>query len=139
MQIENVKNHNETNRKNEMKGLYTILLLICSNTFMTFAWYGNLLLKERHISDGWSMPKIILLSWLIAGVEYCFLIPANNIGSDITGGPFNLMQLKVIQEVISISVFTVIAMMCFQGQQLHWNHVAAFICLIAAVCFVFYK
>ena len=101
--------------------------------------FENLLMKQRHISDGWSMPKIILLSWLIAGVEYCFLIPANNIGSDITGGPFNLMQLKVIQEVISISVFTVIAMMCFQGQQLHWNHVAAFICLIAAVCFVFYK
>ena len=113
-----------------MKGLYTILLLICSNTFMTFAWYGNLLLKQRHISDGWSMPKVILLSWLVAGVT---------IGSDIAGGPFNLMQLKVIQEVISISVFTVIAMMCFQGQQLQWNHVAAFICLIAAVCFVFYK
>jgi uncharacterized protein (DUF486 family) len=116
-----------------------VLLLIASNSFMTFAWYGNLLLKQRHISDNWSLPKVILLSWLIAGVEYCFLIPANSIGSDINGGPFTLMQLKVIQEVISISVFTVIALMCFQGQQLHWNHIAAFICLIAAVCFVFYK
>ncbi|MBQ4277558.1 MAG: DMT family protein [Bacteroidaceae bacterium] len=122
-----------------MKGTYTILLLIASNTLMTFAWYGNLLLRQHHISDSWPMPLVVLLSWLVAGLEYCFLIPANSIGSDINGGPYSLMQLKVIQEVISISVFTVIAMMCFQGQHLHWNHIAAFLCLVGAVCFVFWK
>ncbi len=122
-----------------MKEFLTVFLLICSNTFMTFAWYGNLLLRQRHISDNWSLPLVILISWVVAGLEYCFMVPANNIGSDITGGPFSLMQLKVIQEVVSITVFTAIAMMFFQGQQLHWNHIAAFICLIAAVFFVFLK
>ncbi len=106
---------------------------------MTFAWYGNLLLRQHHISDSWPMPLVILLSWLVAGLEYCLLIPANSIGSDINGGPYSLMQLKVIQEVISVSVFTVIVMMCFQGQHLHWNHVTAFLCLVAAVCLVFWK
>jgi len=120
-----------------MKGFQTILLLLCSNTFMTFAWYGNLLLRQRHISDNWPLPRVILLSWLVAALEYCFMIPANTIGSDINGGPFTLMQLKVIQEVISIGVFTLIAVFCFQGQHLQWNHVAAFVCLVAAVCFVF--
>ncbi|MBQ0104171.1 MAG: DMT family protein [Prevotellaceae bacterium] len=122
-----------------MKGLSTALLLICSNVFMTFAWYGNLWLKQKHISDNWSLPIVIVVSWSIALIEYCFLIPANNIGSDINGGPFNIMQLKVLQEVISITVFTGIVMFCFQGQEIQWNHIAAFICLIAAVFFVFMK
>ena len=114
-------------------------MLICSNVFMTFAWYGHLKLSEMKISTGWPLILVILFSWGIAFFEYCLTVPANRIGFIGNGGPFNLMQLKVIQEVISISVFTIIAMMCFQGQQLHWNHIAAFICLIAAVCFVFYK
>lgn len=122
-----------------MSGIYTVLLLICSNVFMTFAWYGNLLLKQKHISDNWAMPLVIVASWGIALIEYCFLIPANNIGSEINGGPFSLMQLKVIQEVISITVFTGIAILCFQGQQIQWNHIVAFLCLIAAVFFVFLK
>ncbi len=122
-----------------MKGLSTILLLVCSNVFMTFAWYGNLMLKQRHISDNWTLPVVILVSWGIAFIEYCFLVPANNIGSEINGGPFNIMQLKVIQEVISVTVFTAIALFCFQGQQLQWNHIVAFICLIAAVFFIFMK
>lgn len=122
-----------------MKGLSTILLLVCSNVFMTFAWYGNLMLKQRHISDNWTLPVVILVSWGIAFIEYCFLIPANNIGSEINGGPFNIMQLKVIQEVISVTVFATIAMFCFQGQQLQWNHIVAFFCLIAAVFFIFMK
>ncbi len=122
-----------------MKGLLTVLLLVCSNVFMTFAWYGNLLLKQKHISDNWSLPIIILASWAVALIEYCFMIPANTMGSDINSGPFNLMQLKVTQEVISITVFAGIVMLCFQGQELHWNHIAAFVCLIAAVFFVFMK
>lgn len=121
------------------KGLTTVLLLVFSNVFMTFAWYGNLMLKQRHISDNWSLPIVILVSWGLAGIEYCFMIPANNIGSDVSGGPFNLMQLKVIQEVLSITIFTVIALLCFQGQRIEWNHIAAFVCIVLAVFFVFMK
>ena len=93
-------------------GIYTILLLIMSNVFMTFAWYGH---------------------------EYCCQVPANRIGFIDNGGPFNLVQLKVIQECISLVVFAVIANFIFQHEQLHWNHAAAALCLVAAVYFVFMK
>lgn len=119
--------------------LWTILLLIVSNIFMTFAWYGQLKLSEMHISDGWPLIVIILLSWGVALLEYFFMIPANRIGSSINGGPFNLMQLKVIQEVISLSVFTIICALIFKSQPIQWNHIAAFGCLVAAVVFVFWK
>lgn len=91
-----------------MKALYTILLLVCSNVFMTFAWYGHLKLQEMKISTGWPLILVILFSWGVAFFEYCAQVPANRIGFDGNGGPFNLMQLKVIQEVISLTVFTVI-------------------------------
>ncbi|HOI26106.1 MAG: DMT family protein [Paludibacteraceae bacterium] len=122
-----------------MNGLYTILLLIGSNIFMTLAWYGHLKLQQTKISDSWPLIAIIVFSWGIAFFEYSMQVPANRIGFVGNGGPFTLMQLKVIQEVISISVFTVIATVMFQGESLHWNHVAAFICLIMAVYFVFMK
>ena len=122
-----------------MNGLYTVLLLICSNVFMTFAWYGHLKLQQNHVSDNWPLYAVVLFSWGIALVEYFFLVPANRLGFDGNGGPFNLMQLKVIQEVISLIVFAVVANMMFQGQTLQWNHLAAFICLVAAVYFVFLK
>jgi uncharacterized protein (DUF486 family) len=80
---------------------------------------------------------VILLSWLLALAEYSFQVPANRMGFIGNGGAFSLMQLKVIQEVISILVFTVFTMFLFKGESLHWNHVAAFGCLIAAVYFVF--
>ena len=82
---------------------------------------------------------IILMSWGIAFFEYCILIPANRIGFVDNGGPFNLVQLKVIQEVISLTVFTVIISFLFQNQQLHWNHIAAFACIVLAVFFAFLK
>ncbi|MBR0502111.1 MAG: DMT family protein [Paludibacteraceae bacterium] len=122
-----------------MKIWLTILLLIISNVFMTFAWYGNLKLQEMKISTDWPLYLIILFSWGIALIEYCFMIPANRIGSQITGGPFSLVQLKVIQEVISITVFSIIITFMFKGESIHWNHIAAFFCLIMAVFFVFYK
>ncbi|MBS7245503.1 MAG: DMT family protein [Bacteroidales bacterium] len=122
-----------------MQWLWTILLLIGSNVCMTFAWYGHLKLQEMHISDGWPLILVILLSWGIAFFEYCLQVPANRIGSDINGGPFNLMQLKIIQEVISLTVFTLFVTLVFKGESLHWNHLAAFICMIAAVFFVFLK
>ena len=88
------------------KILFTITFLIISNTFMTLAWYGNLKLQEmKLISSSTPLVLIILLSWGIALMEYSFLIPANRIGSDINGGPFSLVQLKVIQEVISADCF----------------------------------
>lgn len=123
-----------------MQGLWTILLLIVSNVFMTFAWYGQLKLPEVYpASKNWPLILFILVSWCVAFFEYTFMIPANRIGSNMNGGPYNLMQLKVIQEVISLTVFSVIVTLVFKGEPLQWNHFAAFGCLIAAVFFVFMK
>ena len=122
------------------KIILTLVLLIISNSFMTLAWYGNLKLQDmKIISSNTSIVLIVLISWCVALLEYSFLIPANRIGSEINGGPFSLVQLKVIQEVISLTVFTLMAMFMFKGQALQWNHIAAFFCLIMAVFFVFLK
>ena len=122
-----------------LSAIWTILLLIGSNVCMTFAWYGHLKLQEMHISDGWPLILVILFSWGIAFVEYCLMVPANRIGSSINGGPFSLIQLKVIQEVISLTVFTLIVTLVFKGETLQWNHLVAFVCLILAVFFCFIK
>ena len=122
-----------------MNGIWTILMLVCSNVFMTFAWYGHLKLNEMKISTGWPLIAVILFSWGIAFFEYCLTVPANRIGFSGNGGPFNLMQLKIIQEVISLTVFTVIVTLLFKGQSFHWNHLAAFFCLVMAVFFAFLK
>ena len=107
---------------------------------MTFAWYGQLKLSEMgKITSSTPLIIVILLSWAIALVEYFFMVPANRIGSNINGGPFNLMQLKVIQEVISLTVFTVIVALVFKGQPIQWNHIVAFCLMVAAVFFVFVK
>lgn len=117
--------------------ILTIVLLIVSNVFMTFAWYGHLRLQNAGIGKDWPLIFVILLSWGIALIEYFFMIPANKIGFSGNGGPFNLFQLKIIQEVISLTVFTIIALLIFQGEKLQWNYIAAFICLMAAVAFTF--
>ena len=122
-----------------MKGLYTVLLLIVSNIFMTFAWYGHLKLQEMKISANWPLYAVILFSWSIALAEYACQVPANRIGFQGNGGPFSLMQLKVIQEVITLIIFTVFTTVLFRGESLHWNHLAAFVCLVLAVYFVFMK
>ena len=122
------------------KSLITVLLLIVSNSFMTLAWYGNLKLQDmKIISPNTSIVFIVLISWCVALLEYAFLIPANRIGSDINGGPFSLVQLKVIQEVISCVVFGVIVSVLFKGETLQWNHFVAVIFLVLAVYFVFLK
>ncbi|MBQ9474045.1 MAG: DMT family protein [Bacteroidales bacterium] len=121
------------------KGLITVLMLICSNVFMTFAWYGNLKLQQMKINTDWPLVLIILSSWGLALFEYCFLIPANRIGSQINGGPFSLMQLKIIQECVSLVVFTVIVALVFKGEPIRWNHIVAFGCIIGAVFFAFLK
>ena len=118
--------------------IITVILLIISNVFMTFAWYGPLKMKSMGIGENWPLYLIILLSWGMALVEYCFMIPANKIGFHENGGPFSLFQLKIIQEVLSLTVFTLIAMICFQGEKLQWNHIASYICLMGAVVFAFF-
>ena len=122
-----------------MRAVITIVLLIISNVFMTFAWYGHLKLQETKVVSNWPLYGVILLSWGIALFEYCFQVPANRMGFRENGGPFSLMQLKIIQEVITLVVFTVFSTLLFKGESLQWNHIAAFLCLIAAVYFVFMK
>lgn len=122
-----------------MQSIYTILLLILSNVFMTFAWYGHLKLQETGISKNWPLIAVILFSWGIALFEYCFQVPANRMGFIDNGGPFSLIQLKVIQEVVSLIVFSLLVTILFKGGSIHWNHIAAFACLVAAVYFVFIK
>lgn len=122
-----------------MNALYTVLLLIFSNIFMTFAWYGHLKLQEMKVTENWPLIGIILLSWSMAFFEYSLQIPANRIGFQGNGGPFSLVQLKVIQEVITLIIFAAFTMIFFQGETLKWNHIAAAVCLILAVYFVFMK
>lgn len=123
-----------------MNYLITIGLLIISNIFMTFAWYGHLKLTEMKIlPEDAPLYTVILLSWGMALFEYIFMVPANRFGFQGNGGPFTLMQLKIIQEVITLTVFTIFTVVCFKGEPLQWNHLAAFVCLIMAVFFVFMK
>jgi len=106
---------------------------------MTVAWYGHLKLQEAKISTHWPLIGVILFSWCIAFFEYCAQVPANRIGFEGNGGPFSLMQLKIIQEVITLLIFIAFSTLVFRGQELHWNHVAACVCLVMAVYFVFLK
>ena len=122
-----------------MKSIYTIGLLVLSNTFMTMAWYGHLRFFGKN--SQWQSPLfvIILISWGVAFFEYCCQVPANRIGFEGDGGPFNLVELKVIQEVITLIVFTAFSLIFFKNIQFRWNHVAAFFLLIGAVWLVFKK
>jgi len=122
-----------------MKGLYTVLLLVMSNTFMTIAWYGHLKLRTMSRFESLSLFAVIILSWGIAFFEYSLQVPANRIGYDGNGGPFSLIELKVIQEVISIMVFTGFTLLVFKNEQIRLNHLFAFIFLILAVYFAFKK
>lgn len=122
-----------------MKTFYTIILLVFSNVFMTFAWYGHLKLQEMKVINHWPLIGVILISWFTAFFEYSLQIPANRIGFQANGGPFTLMQLKVIQEVITLIVFVAFTMIFFQNETLKWNHLAAAVCLVLAVYFVFMK
>jgi uncharacterized protein len=122
-----------------MKGIYTILLLVMSNTFMTVAWYGHLKLRTISRFENISLLAVILLSWGIALFEYSLQVPANRIGFKANGGPFSLVELKVIQEVISILVFTLFTLIVFKDEHFRLNHLIGFFFLILAVYFVFKK
>jgi uncharacterized protein len=121
------------------KAILTIGLLILSNTFMTFAWYGHLKFKEMNWFNNLGLMSIILISWGIAFFEYVFQVPANRIGYAENGGPYNLWQLKVIQEVITLIVFTFFTIVVFKNETFRVNHIIGFGFLILAVYFIFKK
>jgi uncharacterized protein len=106
--------------------LLPIILLCCSNLFMTFAWYGHLKFKEAAL---W---KVIAASWGIAFFEYVLMVPANRWGNSV----YTATELKIIQEVITLTIFSGFAL-AYLGEKLRWNHVAAFLCILAAVAFTF--
>jgi uncharacterized protein (DUF486 family) len=122
-----------------MKPLITIGLLILSNAFMTLAWYGHLKFKDMKWSENLTLVTIILISWGIALFEYILQVPANRIGSKEFGGPFSLIQLKVIQEVITLVVFMIFSLLFFKNETFRLNHLIGFVFLILAVYFIFKK
>ena len=122
-----------------MRGIYTIMMLVMSNAFMTVAWYGHLKLRTYSRFENISLFTIILLSWGIAFFEYSLQVPANRIGFSVNGGPFSLVELKVIQEVISILVFTSFTIVVFKGEHFRLNHLIGFFFLVLAVYFIFKK
>ena len=121
------------------RGLLSIAFLIISNFFMTFAWYGHLQFRKITWLQGVGLLGVILISWLIAFVEYVFQVPANRLGYEANGGPFSLFQLKIIQEVITLVVFTVCAVFIFKTDKLQWNYAVGFFFMVLAVFFIFKK
>ncbi|MEZ4776312.1 MAG: DMT family protein [Bacteroidia bacterium] len=122
-----------------VKGFYTIMLLILSNSFMTLAWYGHLKFAEMKWFSKLGIVAIVLISWGIALFEYCFQVPANRIGYQNHGGPFSLVELKVIQEVITLVVFVIFSLLFFKNETLKTNHLIGFVFLVLAVYFIFRK
>lgn len=122
-----------------MKAFFTIAMLCTSNVFMTLAWYGHLKFKEMDWSRNLGLAAIIFISWGIALAEYAFQVPANKIGFKENGGPFNLLQLKVLQEAISITVFLVFSFIFFNTEKIAWNHFVGFFFIVLAVFFIFKK
>ncbi len=120
-----------------MKGFLTIVLLIFSNIFMTLAWYGHLKFKEWKWFEQAGLLVVVLISWGLAFFEYCFQVPANRMGFHENGGPFSLLQLKVIQEVITLIVFIFFSIVVFKNQEFKWNHFVGLILLVLAVYFIF--
>lgn len=122
-----------------MRGIFTIMLLILSNSFMILAWYGHLKFAEMKWFSKLGIVAVILISWGIALFEYILQVPANRMGYRENGGPFSLLQLKVIQEVITLIVFTVFSLMFFKNENFRMNHLIGFVFLILAVYFIFKK
>ncbi|MBL7947218.1 MAG: DMT family protein [Flavobacteriales bacterium] len=122
-----------------MKGLWTVVLLVLSNIFMTLAWYGHLRFKDFSWGKSLGLFSIILISWGLAFFEYVLQVPANKMGHTSNGGPYTLVQLKVIQEVITLAVFALFTVVAFKNETLRWNHALAGLLLIGAVWLVFKK
>ena len=127
-------------RKESMRALLTIVLLLISNSFMTYAWYGHLRDNPDAKKTGfWVFATTILISWGIALFEYIFMVPANKLGYHGNGGPFSLIQLKIIQEVASIIIFMIFSLTFFKDEAFKWNHAVAFLLILIAVYLVFKK
>ena len=122
-----------------MRVFYTILLLTLSNTFMTIAWYGHLKFKDMKWSQSLPLLVIVLISWGIALFEYLLQVPANRLGYKEYGGPFSLVQLKVLQEVITLVVFMIFSFLFFKTETFKVNHLIGFAFLVLAVYFIFKK
>lgn len=122
-----------------MKALITIGLLILSNTFMIMAWYGHLKFNEMKGFNKLGLVAIVLISWGIALFEYFCQVPANRIGFRGNGGPFSLVELKVIQEVITLVVFMIFSLLFFKTEEFRTNHLIGFVFLVLAVYFIFKK
>lgn len=121
------------------KAIATIGLLIVSNVMMILAWYGHLKWGVPRFFSSWGLMGVIVFSWLLAFLEYCAQVPANRIGFIENGGPFSLMELKIIQEVITLVVFVIFSTLFFKNQPIKLNHLWAFLCLLGAVYFTFKK
>ncbi len=123
----------------ELSRFSIIGLLVLSNTFMMFAWYGHLKLGQMKGFEHVGMIAFILISWGLAFFEYCFQVPANRLGFRGNGGPFSLVELKVIQEVTNLTIFIIFVTAFFRNESLRWNHFVAFGLLVLAVWFLFKK
>ena len=122
-----------------VKGFFTVLLLVASNAFMTFAWYFHLQGHKYTFLQKMGLFSLILMSWGLAFFEYVFQVPANRIGFKENGGPFGLFELKMLQEVITLTVFSLVTVFVFKTDKFAWNYLAGFLCLLLAVFFVFKK
>lgn len=122
-----------------MKGLKTVVFLIISNAFMTLAWYGHLKFKDYSWGRNLTLFTVILISWGMAFFEYLFQVPANKSGFKDNGGPFTLVQLKTIQEAITLIVFMAFSLIAFKEEKIHWNHLAGFALIVLAVFIIFKK
>ncbi len=122
-----------------MKAWYAIALLVLSNSFMTLAWYGHLKFKNIKWLSEINLFWVIIISWGIAFFEYCLQVPANRIGFREYGGPFSQIELKVIQEVVTLLIFMVFTLVFFKTESFRWNHLLGFVFLVLAVYFVFKK
>ena len=122
-----------------MKGLKTVIFLLISNSFMTLAWYGHLKFKDFSWGKNLALFTIILISWGMAFFEYVFQVPANESGFKENGGPFSLVELKTIQEAITLTVFMIFTLIAFKEEKLHWNHLVGFVLIVLAVFVIFKK
>ena len=121
------------------KAIRTIVFLLISNSFMTMAWYGHLRFKDYSWGKNLGLISVILISWGLAFFEYMFQVPANRIGYKEDGGPFSLVELKTIQEAITLIVFMIFTLIFFKSERLAWNHIVGFMLIVAAVFVVFKK
>ncbi len=120
-------------------GVTTVILLVVANMFMYIAWYGHLKLQTAGVTSNWPLYLVVVMSWGVALLEYSCQVPANRIGFEGNGGPYSLMQLKVMQEVITLVIFMIFSLFVFEGFAIRWNHILAMILLVAAVWLVFMK